>query len=161
MLTAFACVGRWVFALPILPNIQPMTTILILITLLMDTVDGTLVATLSILLTNMLLGTGPWTIHQILTYTILIFLLGFLRPLYRKESWRSRLFFMMISALFGFLFGLIISVFSVYTYQINNFWTYYLRGLPFDALHALGNVIFYIVLEPILAPLLTEKSGNE
>lgn len=58
MLTVFAQVGRWAFALPILPNIQPFSTILILITLLMGTVDGILVSVLLILLTNMILGTG-------------------------------------------------------------------------------------------------------
>jgi hypothetical protein len=37
---------------------------------------------------------------------------------------------------------------------INSFWAYYIAGIPFDLLHGLGNAGFYLILEPILAPLL-------
>lgn len=157
LLTAFSSVGRLVFTVPFLPNIQPMTAMLMLVTLHLGGVDGIIVSTLSILLTNMLLGMGPWTLHQVLTYAILMVLVGASRKLYQKHTSRSLILMALFAGSIGLLYGLIISLFSVWTYQIPSFWAYYLRGLPFDALHAVGNIGFFVLLNPLLAPILHKR----
>ncbi|WP_156808091.1 ECF transporter S component [Allofustis seminis] len=157
LLTALGCIGRWLFAVPFLPNIQPMTTILLLVTLHFGVVDGIIVSILSILLTNMLLGMGPWTLHQIGTYMIVMALTGILRPLYARQTPLHFMLLTLYAGLVGLLYGFIISIFSVYMYQMPSFLAYYMRGIPFDMLHGLGNIGFFSLLVPILRPILEKK----
>ena len=160
ILTALVTVGRVVFALPILPNIQPMTALLILITLNIGVIDGLVVAGLSMLLTNMMLGMGPWTVFQIISFAVVILATGILKYFYDYGSFTNRLVFAIWALLTGFLYGLIISVFSFYLYGMNNFLVYYINGLPFDSLHAVGNFGFFFILEPIIVPIIQKRFNN-
>lgn len=155
VMAAFCFVGRQVTAA--LPNIQPVTAILMMLTLQLTLADGIIVAALTILISNIFLGMGPWTIYQILTYSILMAGLYGLRPLYRSLASKPKIrliLFSLVAFLFGFLYGFVISFFSAQTYSVSNFWAYYLQGLPFDLLHAFGNTLFYLILEPIISPLI-------
>src|SRR5699024_11868360 len=62
IMTALTAVGRLAFALPFMPNIQPMTALLIIIALNIGIVDSLIVSLLSILLTNLFFGVGPWSV---------------------------------------------------------------------------------------------------
>jgi uncharacterized membrane protein len=157
VMTALVTVGRLVFALPVLPNIQPMTALLILITLNIGIIDGLVVATLSMLLTNMILGMGPWTVLQIFAFIVVILLTALCKIFYRYGSFRNRLIFSIWAALTGFIYGLIISFLSFHLYGMSNFVVYYINGLPFDALHAVGNFAFFLILEPIIVPIIHKR----
>lgn len=150
---SLAYVGR--IAFQFIPNVQPMTVIILLITLNTGAIDGLIVAVLSIILSNTLLGMGPWTIAQIVTYMILIGFTGLIaKYFYRPLNKYNRIFFAAYAFLIGLLYGFIISIFSVQIYGINHFWAYYLRGVSFDLAHAVGNAIFYIILDPVISPLI-------
>lgn len=157
ILTALCYVGR--IAFQFLPNVQPMTTLLLLITLYFGVADGLIVATTSLILSNMVLGMGPWLLPQLLTYFILLGFAGiFLKPFYGRKN--SRILFTVYSFMSGLLFGFVISIFSYRMYGMTNFWAYYLLGIPFDFMHAIGNAGFYLILEPILTPLLKRHSNK-
>lgn len=156
-LTAFVTVGRLVFALPILPNIQPMTAMLIIITLNIGVIDGLIVSVFSLLLSNLFLGMGVWTIMQMLSFAVIIVLTAVLKYIYRFGSLRNRLIFTVWSGATGLIYGFMISVMSYYMYSLSHFLVYYLNGIPFDMLHAVGNVIFFFILEPIIVPLIQKK----
>jgi energy-coupling factor transport system substrate-specific component len=153
ILTALCYVGRIVFQF--IPNVQPMTAILIILTLTMGIADGFIVAILSIILTNFLLGMGPWTIAQIASFGVLIVVTGLvMKPFYKKAH---KAYFVVFSFFGGILYGFIISLLTVKMMGITNFWVYYAAGIPFDLLHGLGNAGFYLILEPILAPLVAAQ----
>ena len=63
LLSTLAYIGRLLFAW--IPNVQPVTVILLIITLEMGLVEGILTASLSMILSNIFLGMGPWTLYQI------------------------------------------------------------------------------------------------
>ncbi len=87
-----------------------------------------------------------------------MFMTGILiKPFYQEGSLLNRLSFALYAACFGLVYGFIISIFYVVTYHMPNFWAYYLQGFPFDLAHALGNFVFYMILEPILAPIIKNK----
>lgn len=159
-LTALCHVGRLLFQF--IPNVQPMTTILLLISLVMGTVDGLVVALLSLLLSNMFLGMGPWTMSQFIAFTVVILVTGCLRPVYRSSRLKpllKRSLFIAFAFLTGLLYGFVISIIDARLFGIANFWVYYLQGLSFDLLHAAGNAAFFLILEPILVPLIKKHSG--
>lgn len=150
ILTALCYVGRIIFQF--IPNVQPVTTILIILTLTLGMTDGFLVAILSIVLSNFMLGMGPWTIAQIASFASLIVVTGLvMKPLYKKVH---KAYFVAFAFLGGILYGFIISVITVKMMGITSFWAYYVAGIPFDVMHGLGNAGFYLILEPILAPLI-------
>lgn len=157
VLTAFTTVGRLVFSLPVLPNIQPVTAILILIALNIGVIDGLVVATLSMLLTNMILGMGPWTLLQITAFSVVILLTGLLKYFYRYGSVINRIGFSVWALVAGFVYGFIVTFLSFHLYGMSNFVVYYINGFAFDVLHAVGNVGFFFILEPIIVPIIRKK----
>ncbi len=157
IMTALTTVGRLAFSLPILPNIQPMTALLILITLNIGIIDGVVVSVLSMLLTNLFLGMGPWTILQMISFAVIILLTALMKPFYSFGSMGNRLLFSLWALFMGFAYGLMVSYLSFHLYGMSNFLVYYMNGLPFDALHGVGNFGFFFILEPILVPIIRKK----
>lgn len=157
IMTAFATVGRLAFSLPILPNIQPMTALFLIITLNIGMIDGLIVSVLSMLLTNLFLGMGPWTVLQMMAFAVVILLTGFLKYFYSFGSVRNRLIFSIWGLVTGFIYGFIITLLSFHLYGMSNFIVYYINGLPFDLLHAVGNFGFFFILEPIIVPIIRKR----
>lgn len=150
LLTALCYVSRVIFQF--LPNVQPVTVILIILVLKMTVVDSWIVAILSILISNIQLGMGVWTIAQIVSFSILVGITGLLiKPFINQIPFVVMVLF---AGLTGYLYGFIISAVQAPFFGIQNFWAYYLAGLPFDTMHALGNAVFYVLLAPVLGSIL-------
>lgn len=156
MMTTLCQVSRLVFQF--LPNVQPVTVILIILTLSLGISDGMIVAVLSIFISNITLGMGVWTLAQMISFVFLVLLTGLVvKPFFTRIPFVFMVFYAVLS---GYLYGFIISLVQAPFFGIQNIWVYYISGLPFDTLHAIGNGGFYLILAPILFPLLkrfTEK----
>ncbi|KGX85952.1 ECF transporter S component [Pontibacillus litoralis] len=146
LLAALGTVGRFVFNFA--PNIQPVTALIIICGLWLGPVAGITLAVLSTILSNMLLGMGIWTISQIVAWAMIGLLSGLLGK-YREKLplWFIALF----GAFAGYFYGFMLSL--AYGAVGNHFIAYYIAGLPFDTNHALGNVVFIVVLYPVLSKL--------
>lgn len=143
LLATIAIIGR--NALAFLPNIQPVTAIIIMTTCLLGFFDAFLLVIVIVVVSNLYLGFGVWAIWQIIAWSIIALCAQGLMFILRKNSIIILSIFAGIS---GYLYGFIISLF---TYQITGqFWPYYLAGIPFDTYHAIGNVIFMFILFPLL-----------
>ncbi|HBY89910.1 MAG: ECF transporter S component [Ruoffia tabacinasalis] len=158
LLTALCHIGR--IAFQFIPNVQPVTVILIIITLTMGTLDGLLVAITSMVISNMLLGMGPWTLYQIMAYGIIVLLTSALKALYNRlkdHQSARRVIFALFAGATGLIYGFVISLFSSQMFGVVNFWVYYAQGITFDLMHAAGNVAFFLVLEPTLVPIIQKR----
>lgn len=156
MLTTLCYVSRLLFQF--LPNVQPVTVMILLITLVLGTRDGLIVATLSILISNLNLGMGVWTIAQISSFAVVVLATGFfIRPNQNRISFPLMTLY---AGLIGYIYGFVISAVQAPFFGIQSFWAYYLAGIPFDTMHALGNSGFYIVLAPVLIPLLRKFTAQ-
>ncbi|SHF57691.1 ECF transporter S component [Ornithinibacillus halophilus] len=144
LLAALAIVGRVSFAF--LPNVQPVTAVIIICGLILGPLSAALLAILTTFLSNMILGTGIWTLWQIISWIIIGLLSGLLGKIPKKIPVILLAVFGVFS---GYFYGLIVSLTN---YQITgqNFYVYYLAGLPFDTYHAIGNAIFILVMYPII-----------
>ena len=152
LLSALSIVGRLVFSF--IPNVQPMTAILLIICKYWGWHRTSLVAITSVLVSNIFLGMGPWTVMQLVTYLILFALSGLIFNVTQSLSSYAWVFETTWAGVTGLLYGMIISFMWTQIFQINHFWAYYVRGLPFDLMHAGGNVAFYLLLTPVLSKLL-------
>jgi len=153
LLAALAVVGRSVFVF--IPNVQPVTAIIITCGLILGPGAAVILAILTTFLSNMILGMGIWSIWQITSWALIGIISGLIGKFFKKVP----IFVIILFAAFsGYFYGFII---SLTTYQITGkFWPYYLAGLPFDTNHAIGNVVFIIVLYPMISYLLKKYAKN-
>ncbi|MDQ0858578.1 ECF transporter S component [Bacillus sp. V2I10] len=143
LLIALSVVGRMAFQF--VPNVQPMTAIILITSILIGPVNGMIVAVLGCFLSNLLLGMGTWTIWQMLAWGTLALLSGLLGK-YVKSN--RLIIFTPISVLSGYLFGFVVSL-NMFVLTDHGL-AYYLAGLPFDTAHAIGNGIFFLLLYPVM-----------
>lgn len=143
LLIALSVVGRLAFQF--VPNIQPMTAIIIITSILIGPINGIIVAVLGCFVSNLLLGMGMWTIWQMLAWGAVALISGVLG----KYITSKRIFvFAPVAVFSGYLFGFVVSLNMFFLTE--NGLAYYLAGLPFDTAHAIGNGIFFIVLYPVM-----------
>ncbi|NMB39558.1 MAG: ECF transporter S component [Firmicutes bacterium] len=149
LLSAASTAGR--LALAAMPGVQPTTVIVIITTMSLGLKQGIFVVIISTLLSNVYLGHGPWTLFQILAWTVVAVISHF----YGRSQFRENLF---ISSLFagltGIIYGMVVSIYGLQFHS--NIIAYYLMGLPHDISHAIGNFVIYLVLGGRLHQLLNE-----
>jgi len=144
MLISIAVIGR--IYLNFIPNVQPLTSIIIITAILMGRSDGVLVAIVSIIVSNLYLGSGIWTFSQIVSFALIAVISGSFSPYQDRKSFIYILAFLGLFA--GYFHGLVMSLFEYILF--GHFWAYYLAGLPFDTYHAIGNLVISLVLyQPI------------
>ncbi|GAK04787.1 substrate-specific component CbrT of predicted cobalamin ECF transporter [Geomicrobium sp. JCM 19037] len=143
VIIALCVVGRVVFVF--IPNVQPVTAIIILSSFFMGPVFGFLLAVGSAVITNLFLGSGVWTLFQIVAWGCIGFLTGGIGKLFPNTN---RYVLAAIGGVLGYVYGAIVSL-NMLLFA-NNYWAYYLAGLPFDTAHAIGNVAFVLLLYPFL-----------
>ncbi|MFD1065276.1 ECF transporter S component [Oceanobacillus locisalsi] len=153
LLAALAVAGRYAFQF--IPNVQPVTAIIILTGIFLGPLSSLLLGILTVFLSNMLLGMGIWTIWQIIAWCLIGLAAGAMGMIWKRVPF---LFMVLFSVFSGYLYGFII---SLTTYQVTgHFWPYYLAGLPFDTAHAIGNAVFTALLYPLLRVLFRKYAKN-
>lgn len=152
LFTSFIYAGRVSFSF--LPNVQPMTTILIIITLSLGLSAGLIVALLSLVVSNLSLGFGVWTIAQLIAYTAVLLVVYPFRRIYNNIPLVVMAF---VSGFTGLLYGFIISLVQAPFFGWLSFFPYYISGIPYDIAHAVGNFVFYLLLAPIFFPIIHKQ----
>ena len=104
----------------------------------------------------MLLGMGPWTIFQIAAWVVISVLAGLIGKLSKEPN---VLVMASFSAMCGYLFGVIVSLEKVITMGLVGGIAYYIAGLSFDTLHAVGNFVFYPLCYYPLKQILIKNSA--
>jgi|GEM_PF-98727 len=142
MISAICIVTRLYFTW--IPNVQPVTTIILFVSLYFSVFASLAVAFVTVLVTAFMLGMGYWVIGQILAFFVVVVLFHCVckLPFTRKLLVQAVLMF-----LSGIIYGAVVSAFDVFIFQIDSFFAYYLAGVSFDIMHGLGNVVFYLLLK--------------
>ncbi|MCU9594813.1 ECF transporter S component [Caldibacillus thermolactis] len=151
MLITIAVVGRIIFTF--IPNVQPMTTIIIIASFLVSPMEAIVIAVLSTILSNLYLGMGPWAIWQVLIWAMIGLISGLLGRVHTKIPLPI---LVMYAGFCGLFYGFIMSIAMSFIMEMD-FWVYYLAGLPFDMSHAIGNMVFFAILYPVLFRLFKRK----
>lgn len=143
LLTALAVVLRIVKIIPV-PNVQPVTDLLMIVTLELGTGLGLTLAALTMILSNIVLGFGIWTIPQIIAYLICVLTIALLKKI---TPLKRHFFYQLgVATFLGYEYGFFVSLgMSIYGGPAA-FLAYWLSGLLFDSYHAIGNFAFYLIL---------------
>lgn len=157
LMTALAVVLRIAKVIPI-PNVQPVTDILMIITLELGISFGVTLAALTMILSNIVLGFGIWTIPQIFAYIGCVLTVAFLA---KVTPLKKHIVLQIALATFlGYEYGFLVSFAMTIFGGFPAFAAYWLSGVMFDTYHAIGNFAFYLVLfKPLTAALHRYERG--
>lgn len=155
VLCGLGVAGRAAFFM--LPQFKPVAAIVIISGVAFGGESGFMTGALTMFVSNMLYGQGPWSPWQMFAMGIIGFLAG---VLFRKGLLRRDCISL---AVFGgisvfFIYGGIMNPASVIIFQSNVTWsmivTSFVMGAPFDLIHAGATVFFLLIIgEPMLEKL--------
>ena len=146
VLTAITIISRAIFCM--IPNMKPVAAMIIIIAVCLGPETGFLVGCLSMLLSNIFFGQGPWTPWQMFTYGLIGFVAGKLYQMGIIKKNRLSL------SIYGFLsvfiiFGGIMNPASLIMYTsditVKGLISMYISGFPVDLMHATATVIFIVI----------------
>ena len=142
-----------------LPNIKPVTSIIIISVMLFGLGFGVKLSIVTTVVSNLFLGMGTWTFFQILAgffiFCFHMFFFDFLKKIHKEP----KLFPMAIFSFFmGYVFGIVVSLEQLMLGGPSLYIVYYMAGLLFDTFHAVGNFCFYLICAPILMKVLKKES---
>ena len=139
-----------------LPNIQPVTVAALIIGAQLGARRGAAFAILVAMISNAIIGNGWWTIFQALGWASVAVIGSKFAIIANGELQRNRLFVAAIAS--AFAFDLIVS-FSIIdsSTSIVSFLTYLAHGIPYDLLHALGNLTFAVWFGSWFADVVAEE----
>ncbi|WP_229672507.1 ECF transporter S component [Pullulanibacillus camelliae] len=144
VLSAVAAVSRIPFAA--LPSIQPTTFVIIMTGMVFGAESGFVVGAMAALVSNLILGQGPWTPWQMLAWGLIGLAAGGLRNTRLMQTMWGRCVFGLGA---GFCFGWLMNVWGLLALNNAISWksllAYYSLSFYFDLAHALSNVVFLLL----------------
>lgn len=144
VLAAIAAVSRIPFAS--IPSVQPTTFVIIVTGLALGSESGFVVGALAALVSNLLLGQGPWTPWQMYSWGMIGLAAGLLRHTWlMRRMWGRCLFGFFAGFFFGWMMNLWYFVSGAGNIHIAEIIAFYSTSFYFDLAHALSNVFFIIV----------------
>ena len=137
LLTALVIGGKE--AMNVLPNINPVTLLLLLGTIVYGKKALYVAMTFSLVEIG-LYGMGMWAVNYLYVWPLLV-----LAALPFRAS-RSRLFWAAFAGLFGLCFGALCAIPYLFIGGVEMAFGYWISGIPFDLAHCAGNAALNFVL---------------
>lgn len=156
LLGVFAVSGR--VLLEPLPNVQPVTVIVLLAGVHYGAARSTVLATSIALISNIFLGHGIWTLYQAAGWS-LVGIAGALlsdRMTLSGSISVSRVAALSVAA--AFLFDWVVSLSALHSFGAEMLPVYIISGIPFDILHASGNVFFVAWLSNPMSEIMSRHN---
>ena len=143
-----------------LPNVQPLTVAALLVGAHLGARRGVAFAILATLLSNLLISHGWWTPFQAAGWAIVAVIGARAKLVQNGQLQLQRLALASVASavVFGF-----VSTLSLVTSAMtpSTFIVLLGQGLPFDVVHALGNLVFVIWMAPSLHQFLSGLAASE
>ena len=122
-----------------LPNIQPVTVAALLVGAQLGAKRGVSFAILVTMISNFIIGNGIWTLYQALGWSLVAIVGANAKLVISGQLNFKRLF--LLSIFSAFLFDLVVSLSIIDgSTGLQQFIIYLANGIPYDLMHALGNL---------------------
>lgn len=121
-----------------LPNIQPVTVAALIIGAQLGARRGVAFAVLVTMISNFIIGDGIWTLYQAIGWSVVAIIGSSSKIIIDGQLQLNRTFG--YAVICAFLFDIIVSLSVLGTVSLSGFMMYLLNGIPYDILHAAGNV---------------------
>jgi energy-coupling factor transport system substrate-specific component len=149
VLAALAVVGRLAFAA--IPNVKPTTDIVLFAGYALGAAPGFAVGAIGAIASNVFLGQGPWTVWQMAAWGG-VGIGGALLAWGTRGRELGRVELAIYCGIAGFAFGALMDVYQ-WTLAARQDLSTYLAisatSLPYNIAHAVGNVVFCLLIGPV------------
>ncbi len=149
VLAALAVIGRLAFAA--VPNVKPTTDIVLFAGYALGGVPGFAVGAIGAIASNVFLGQGPWTVWQMAAWGG-VGIAGALLARASRGRELGRIELAVACGLAGLAFGAFMDVYQWTLAARQDLATYLAisaTSLPYNVAHALGNVVFCLLIGPV------------
>jgi energy-coupling factor transport system substrate-specific component len=153
LLGAFAVSGR--VLLDPIPNVQPVTVIVLLAGIHFGTPRVVALAVAVALCSNVLLGHGLWSLYQAIGWSAVGIVGATLSNRLYVDGRIAIYALTVLAAVSAFAFDWIVSLSALHSLSSEVFLVYLTAGIPYDLLHAAGNVAFVAWLANPLSEIMT------
>ena len=150
-LSAILLVGQ--LGMAFLPNIEPVTTLIILYTLIYKKQIFPVIYTF-VLLEGLVFGFGIWWVSYLYIWSILALIVLSLRKITSVILWA------VVSGAFGLLFGALCAIPYLISGGPGAAFAYWTAGIPYDILHCAGNFVLTLTLYRPLLHLLKKLNTS-
>ena len=158
LITIFAITGR--ILLEPLPNVQPVTVVVLLVGIHHGATRSIGVATIIAISSNLVMGHGLWTFYQALGWSLVGVTGALLSQSLRADDKISIPRVAGVSFVAAFAFDWVVSLSVLHTLPLETLPVYILAGLPFDLVHGVGNVAFAAWLAEPISDILSRHSTS-
>ena len=121
-----------------LPNVQPVTVAALIIGAQLGARRGVAFAVLVTMISNFIIGDGIWTLYQAIGWSVVAIIGSSSKIIIDGQLQLNKTFG--YAVICAFLFDIIVSLSVLGTVSLSGFMMYLLNGIPYDILHAAGNV---------------------
>lgn len=128
-------------ALSVLPNVEVVTLLLLAYTYVLDTKITLYITIIFTIVQALIYPPHMWIITYLIIWPLLV--LG--AHILKKQN-ASIVIIAIYAAIFGLSFGLVDSLVNIILFGPNIFFPMWIRGIPFDIIHAVSNYLTVIIL---------------
>jgi len=153
MLGVFAIAGR--VLLDPIPNVQPVTVIVLLAGIHFGATRSIALATAVALGSNLIMGHGLWSFYQAIGWSAVGIAGALLADRLYVDGRLALPALAGVAAISAFAFDWIVSLSALHSLSADVFLVYLMAGIPYDLLHAVGNVAFVAWLANSLSDIMT------
>ena len=158
LITIFAITGR--ILLEPLPNVQPVTVVVLLVGIHYGATRSIGVATIIAISSNLVMGHGLWTFYQALGWSLVGVTGALLSQSLRVDDKISVSRVASVSFVAAFAFDWVVSVSVLHTLPLETLPVYIMAGLPFDLVHGVGNVAFAAWMAEPISDIMSRHSTS-
>ncbi len=137
-----AVAGRFI------PQLKPLTALVIISGMFTGAETGFLVGAVAVLISNIFFGNGPWTPLQMVGMG----LIGFFAGVFSKPLQKKKIALIIYGVLSGVFYSMFMDIWTTCSATGSLLLSDYLKSvaaaLPFTAIYSVSNVIYLLLLEP-------------
>ena len=141
IMTALAVFGRFI------PLFKPITALCVITAVYLGAEAGFFCGSLSVLISNISFGQGPWTPFQMLGFGLIGLFAGYLS----RVLLRSRVLMLLYGVLAGIGYSFLMDVWTVLWYaggfEPKLYLTAIISAIPFTLLYTVSNILFLLLLQ--------------
>lgn len=127
--------------LSVVPNVEIVTLLIMVYTYVLDYKSALYISIIFTVVQALIYPPHMWIITYLIVWPLLVIITRFL-----KKHNASVLTLAIVAALFGLSFGGIDSIVNIIIYGPKTFYAMWLRGLPWDIIHAISNYLTVLLL---------------
>lgn len=129
-------------ALASLPNVELVTLLLLVYSLTLPLFSSILISIIFTTLEMLIWGFGDWVVGYFWIWPLWNIVAYFLKPIIKENLYYWAIISGLWGAIFGGLFAINHGIFYGFSYSL----AYWLRGIPFDIIHAISNYVITLIL---------------